>query len=245
MSLPFTLERLAGQLREATGAQARRHARRRRLQLLAVSLLAMAALGSVAVAGGWLGGKPAPDSVKRALTNELRAHPDEIRSAVVRQAIASIGKPIVKEAVVAASLDAHDFVWGVPTTTGGYCIGVSEPHVATGVAGCSGAASGTMSSYYDCDGSVIIWGRMGGLARPAARTLELRHDRTTLRVRLDPANHGFFIARLPARFFRDVLPRGRRTWPRYAVLDARGHTAPPERDNTGRMPPPDGVRCTA
>ena len=146
MSLPVTLERLAGQLREATQAQACRRARRRRLQVLAVSLAAMAALGSVAVAGGWLGGKPAPDSVKRALTNELRAHPGEIRSAVVRQAIASIGTPIAKEAVVAASLDARHFVWGVPTTTGGYCIGVSGPHMALGVAGCSGAASGTMSS---------------------------------------------------------------------------------------------------
>jgi hypothetical protein len=244
MSLPFTLERLAGQLREATGAQARRGARRRRLQVIAVSIAAAAVLGSAAVASGWLGGKPAPDSVKRVLTIELRTHPGEIRSAVVRQALASIGTPIVKEAIVAASLDAQHFVWGVPTTTGGYCLGVSGPHLAIGSAGCSGAASGTRGSYYDCDGSVIIWGRIGAIARSAARTLELRHDGTTLRIPLDPALHGFFIARLPAAFFRDVAPRNRRLWPRTAVIDARGRVVPPANVNSGRMGPPDHVRCS-
>ena len=243
MSLPVTLERLAGQLREATRAQARRHARRRRLLVLAVSLAAAAALGSVALASSWLGGKPAPDSVKQALTIELRTNPAQIRSVVARQALASIGTPIANQAIVAASLDAHHFVWGAPTTSGGYCIGISGPQMATGGGGCSGAASGTLTSYYDCDGSVIIGGRIAGGARAAARTLALRHDGKTLRIPIDPALHGFFIARLPAAFFRDVPPRLRRAWPQAAVLDAEGRTVPPVRVDSGRMPPPDRMRC--
>jgi hypothetical protein len=243
MSIPEALERFAGQLREATQAQARRRTRRRRLQVLAVSLAAVAGLASAAVAGGWLDGKPAPDSVKQALAAELRINVAQIRSAAVRQGLASIGTPIAKEAIVAASLDAHRFVWGVPTTTGGYCVGVSGPHMAVDGAGCSTASAGMWGSYYDCDGSVIIGGRIGALARPTARTLELRHDGTTLRIPIDPAEHGFFIARLPAAFFRDVALHVRSTWPRAALLDARGRTVPPIRVNSGPEGPPGQRLC--
>jgi hypothetical protein len=244
MSLPFTLEQLAGQLREATHAQARRHARRRRLQVLAVSFAAVAVLGSAAVASGWLGGKQAPDSVKRALAVELRLNLAQIRSTAVRQGLASIGTPIAKEAIVAASLDAQHFVWGVPTTTGGYCVGIANPHMAIGGVSCSGAAAGMWGTSYACDGSVIIGGRIAGLARPTARTLELRHDGTTLRIPIDPAQHGFFIARLPAAFFRDVTQHGRRTWPRAAVLNAHGRIVPPVGVNSGPAPPPSRPLCT-
>jgi hypothetical protein len=244
MSLPLTLERLAGQLREATGAQARRHARRRRLQVFAVSFAALAALGSVAAASGWLGGKPAPGSVKRALAVQLRFNVAQIRSAAVRQGIASIGTPIAKEAIIGATLDAQHFVWGVPTTAGGYCVGVGGVHSAIGGASCSGAAAGMWGASYDCDGSVIAAGRIGGLARPAARTLELRHDGTTLRVPIDPARHGFFIARLPAAFFRDVALHDRSTWPRSELLDAQGRIVPPVRVNSGLAPPPSRPLCT-
>ena len=237
MSLPVTLERLAGQLREATGAQARRHARRRRLQVLAVSFAAMAALGSVAVAGGWLGGKPAPDSVKRALRVELAASSAQARSVV--------GAPIASEAIIAASLDARHFVWGAPTTTGGYCVGVSGPHAVIDGASCSTTSGGMWESYYDCDGSVIIGGRITALARPNARTLVLRHDGTTLRIALDPAHHGFFIARLPAAFFGDVTSHDRPFWPRTAIVDALGRVVPPVNVNSGRMAPPDHPLCAA
>jgi hypothetical protein len=175
----------------------------------------------------------------------LRLNVAQIRSAAVRRGIASIGTPIAQAAIIGATLDAQHFVWGVPTTTGGYCVGVGGPHRAIGGASCSGAAAGMWGAEYDCDGSVIIGGRIGGLARPTARTLELRHDGRTLRVPIDPSRHGFFIARLPATFFRDVTLHGRRTWPRAAVLDAHGRIVPPVRVNSGPAAPPSRPLCTS
>lgn len=236
MTLPIALERFAAQLRDATPRLARRRTGHRRLRLLGVSLAALTVLGSAAIASGWLGGQPAPDSVKHRLTRQVQLITPEVR--------AKFGVPIASEAIVGASLDSKHFVWGAPTTNGGYCVGVTSPNAVVDGYGCSGASAGMWGLSYDCDGTVIVGGRIDAFLAPYARILELRHDGRTLDVPLDPARHGFFISRLPSAFFRDVQ-HDRKTWPRIRILDVRRRLLPPARVNRGRAPPPSHPACGA
>ncbi len=205
------------------------------LRVLAVVVSALALSGPAAIAGTWLAGPPAPAPVKRALAVELRASTAQVRSLV--------GSVIPGRAIVGASLDAKHFVWAAPTDRGGYCMGMTDPHAVVDGDSCTSASGGSWGSYYDCDGSVVMGGRMDGLTRARARALEIRHDGTTLRLAIDPGHGGFFIARLRAAFFRDVMPRDRSTWPHYAIVDARGRVIAPARLNAGRLGPPDHVIC--
>jgi hypothetical protein len=205
------------------------------LRRLALAAAVLATSVPAVTAATWLGGKPAPASVERALSVELRATAGEAAS--------PIGTPLPGRAIVAASLDATHFVWGVPTDKGAYCMGMTGPHARIDGADCTTASGGSLSSYLDCDGSVIIGGRVARSARRTARALLVRHDGTTLRIALDPARDGFFIARLRASFFRDVVPADRRAWPRTTLVDAAGHVVPPVRVNSGLLSRPDIVRC--
>jgi hypothetical protein len=234
-ALPPNLELFGNQLREATGRRARVLDRRRRIAALASAGLLLVLLSSVAVAAVWLGGRPAPASVTRPLAADARREASQARSLV--------GRPIASEAIVAASLDVGHFVWGAPTDTGGYCVGLSRPGEALGGYGCSGAAAGMLSSYLDCDGSVVVGGRIAGVARRQARVLTLRLAGRTLRVAIDPALHGFLIARLPGAFFRSVALHERASWPRMQLLDAAGHAVAPQNVTDGRFPPPNAANC--
>ena len=108
---------------------------------------------------------------------------------------------------------------------------------------CAHGVGGSWSSFTDCDDAVITGGRIAAPARATARALEIRSGGTTVRIAIDPSHHGFFIARLNAALFASAAPHERSTWPRTAVVDARGHAIAPARDNVRRLPPPDSVIC--
>jgi hypothetical protein len=200
---------------------------------LAVAVLALAA--PAATADTWLGGPPAPAPVKRALTVELRASTTQMQSL--------IGSPIPARAIIGASLDARHYVWAAPTDKGAYCMGMTGPHAVVDGDDCTSASGASWGSFSDCDGAVIMGGRIAGPARGTARALEIRSGAMRVRVALDPARHGFFIVRLKAALFRTALPRDRSTWPRTEIVDAGGRAVGPARVNPTRLPPPDRVIC--
>jgi hypothetical protein len=202
---------------------------------LALALAALAATATSSVAGGWLRGQAAPASVKRALTVRLADSTAQERSLA--------GSVMPARAIVGASLDAKRYVWAAPTDTGWYCMGMTRLRAVADGDGCSSASGGSWSSFTDCDGAIITGGRVGSPARATARALEIRGGGTTVRVAIDPSHHGFFIARLNPALFATAAPHERGTWPRTAVVDARGHVIAPARDNVGRLPPPDHVIC--
>ena len=199
---------------------------------LAAALLAFFA--PAATAGTWLGAPPAPAIVKGVLRVELRASTTPVRL---------IGSVIPEQAIIGASLDARHYVWAAPTDRGGYCMGMTGPLAVIGGNTCTSASGGSWGSFYDCDGAVIMGGRIARSARATARALEIRSGAATVRVALDRSHHGFFIARLNASLFRTAGALDRRRWPRFAVVDARGRVITPTRVNAGRLQRPVRVLC--
>jgi hypothetical protein len=206
----------------------------RRLIALAPVLAAFAVLVPTTLAGSWLGGTRAPDWVRRPLVLQERRETSQERSV--------IGAPIAGQAIVAAALDPRYLVWGAPTDKGGYCVGLTRPGRVSGF-GCSTQSAGMMSSYLDCDSTVVVGGRIPRVARQTARSIELRRGSRRLQIAIQPAKHGFFIARVPGSFFAGVVASTRATWAHFQVVDAQRQVIAPANVTGGPFPPPNAASC--
>ncbi len=134
-------------------------------------------------AGGWLGGRPAPASVERALTVRLG------ESTARERALA--GSVIPAQAIVGASLDAKRYVWAAPTDKGCVLHGhdrAAQPdrrrRLHDGVGRVAELVHSTATA------RSIIGGRIArcGATRPRARSL-IRRDGTTA-ARRDRSRRG-------------------------------------------------------
>jgi hypothetical protein len=206
----------------------------RRLVAFAVVLAACAALTPATPAGASLGGTRAPDWVRRQLAFQEQHETSQQRSV--------IGAPIAGRAIVAAALDSTYLVWGAPTDKGGYCVGLTRPRQVSGF-GCSTQSAGMISSYVDCDATVVVGGRIPRVARATARSIELRLAGRRLQIAIQPARHGFFIGRVPGSFFAGVEPGARATWAHFQVVDAQRQVIAPANVTGGPLPPPNAASC--
>jgi hypothetical protein len=206
----------------------------RRLIAFAAVGAAFAVLAPATLAAGWLGGTRAPDWVRHPLALQGKRETSQQRSAV--------GAPIAGEAIVAAALDSTHLVWGAPTDRGGYCVGLTRPRQVSGF-GCSTQSAGMISSYVDCDTTVVVGGRIPRVARATARSIELRRAGRRLQIAIQPAQHGFFIGRVPASFFAGVLPNTRATWAHFQVVDAQRKVIAPANVTGGPFPPSNAASC--
>jgi hypothetical protein len=208
--------------------------RTRRVIALATVLAAFAALVPATLAGTSLGGTRAPDWVRRQLAFQVQHETSQQRSV--------IGAPIAAQAITAAALDSTSIVWGAPTDNGGYCVGLTRPRQVSGF-GCSTQSAGMISSYVDCDTTVVVGGRIPRVARATARSIELRRAGHRLQIAIQPVRNGFFIGRVPGSFFAGVQPHARATWARFQVVDAQHRVIAPANVTGGPLPPPNAAAC--